>query len=353
MTSENRERLLLAADVGGTNLSLALMAGSGGRVRLLRKAVFSTPAEPSFLAPVRRFLAEGVPEGFPAGLEAACVSGAGPVKGTVIPLTNAPWDIDGAALEADLGVPVRLVNDFTAVARGALLLDPEREEQLLPVPHPGGAAAPDPQGTVLVVGAGTGLGVGYITRGPEGARVHASEGGHVGLPMTGEETLGLWRYLRPRFPGPPGAEAAVSGRGIATLLGYLAASGRHPVTPEAAAILALPEPQRPAAIAGAQGDPLCRAAMELFVDLYARVCADLCAVFLPTGGLFLAGGIAAKNAGLFLEGGRFMASFERNYREHIDGIVRSTPVFIVRDYAVSLYGAAGAALELCPAPGAP
>jgi len=86
--------------------------------------------------------------------------------------------------------------------------------------------------------------------------------------------------------------------------------------------------------------------MALFVELYARVCAELCAVFLPTGGLYLAGGIAGKNAARFLDGGRFMASFERNYRPHLDVIARATPVHLVRDYAVSLYGAADAALRL-------
>jgi glucokinase len=88
--------------------------------------------------------------------------------------------------------------------------------------------------------------------------------------------------------------------------------------------------------------------MALFVDLYARVCAELCAVFLPTGGLFLAGGIAAKNPGQFLRQGRFMARFERNYRTHLDLLLRATPVFLVHDYDLSLYGAAQAPASTAP-----
>jgi len=340
MPTETPETLILAADVGGTNLSLAIMARAGGRVRMVRRAAYRTAGERSLLGPVRRFLADG-----PERPVSACVSGAGPVRGRVIPLTNAPWDIDGAALEAALGIPVRLVNDFTAVGYGALLLDPADPSQLLPLPHlDGTVGAPDPAGTRLLVGAGTGLGVGFVTLTAAGPQVHPSEGGHIGLPMTGEDTLDLWRYLQPRFPGPPGAEAAVSGRGIATLLEFLVASGRARATDAVQAILALAEADRPAAIALAD-DPGCHRAMELFVELYARVCAELCAVFLPTGGLYLAGGIAAKNAGRFLAGDRFMASFERNYMGHIDAITRATPVHIIQDYAVSLYGAASAAPE--------
>ena len=80
--------------------------------------------------------------------------------------------------------------------------------------------------------------------------------------------------------------------------------------------------------------------------LYARVCADLSAAFIPSGGLYLAGGIAAKNEGLFLGDQRFMASFEGSYREHIRAILGRVPVMIVKDYAISLYGAANAALWL-------
>jgi glucokinase len=334
------KRVILAADVGGTNLSLALMVQEPGGFRMARRATSPTRAEVSLLEPMRRFLAEA-PEIRP---DLVCVSGAGPVRLRRIPLTNAPWDIDGAALEAGLGLPVQLFNDFTAVSHGVLLLDPADPVQLLPLPHlDGSLAAPDPAGTVLIVGAGTGLGVGYVTRRHGIAEAFPSEGGHIGLPVLDEETLDLWRFLREGLAGPPGAELAVSGPGIGNILAFLVSSGRAGSSPITAAILALPAEARPAAISAHAGDdPACARAMALFVDLYARVCAELCAVFLPTGGLFLAGGIAAKNQRHFLEGRRFMRAFEENYRVHLDAITHATPVAIVKDYAISLYGAAQA-----------
>ena len=331
----------LSADVGGTNLNLGLVARRGGAFRLLLQRKFPTAAERSLHEPVMRFLEEGRNQGI-ASPAAVCVSGAGPVMDRRIVLTNAPWDIEGPALEQLLGIPVEVVNDFTALSRGVLLLDPGAPDQLRPIPRPGGShPAPDPDGTVLIVGAGTGLGVGCVVRGGGPPRVLPSEGGHIGLPITGEESIELWRYLRGQFPGPPGAETAVSGPGIAALLAFLVQTGRAPNSAAVAAILARNPAERPEAVAeAAASDPACGRAMDLFVDLYARVCADLCAVFLPTGGLFLAGGIAAKNEQRFLADNRFMRSFENNYRGHIDAIVRATPVHIVRDYNVSLYGAA-------------
>ncbi|MBI1751592.1 MAG: glucokinase [Acidobacteria bacterium] len=330
---------VLVADVGGTNLNLALLVPEAGRFRLLRKARFSTQAERSLLDPVRSFLDSGGAIR-PAR---ACFSGAGPVLDRRIHLTNAPWDIDGAALERDLQMPVHLVNDFIALSCGIAHLDLGDPAQVTPVPHGDGSLPEaDPNGLALVVGAGTGLGVGFIIRTPQGPRAFPSEGGHIGLPVFDEDSLALWKHLQKGLPGPPGAEMAVSGMGLAHLFRFLLDSQRVPWTPAASGILALPNADQPAAIsAQAATDAACARAMALFVDLYARVCADLCAVFMPRGGLFLAGGIASKNAPHFL-GGRFMARFERNYRAHMDLLIRSTPVFLTRDYDLSLFGAAHA-----------
>jgi glucokinase len=344
MPQASPDRLLLAADVGGTNLNLALLYERQGKFELVRRWDGATHRETSFLEPVQRFLKEAAREGLLTRPAMACLSVAGPVRGTQVHLPNAPWDIDGLELEAALGMPVHLMNDFTAVSYGVLLLDPEDSRQLVPLPHPDGPApAPAPQGTALIVGAGTGLGVGYVTRAGSRPRAFPSEGGHIGLPITDPETIALWQHLAAGLPGPPDAETAVSGPGLANIYGFLIHSGRFPRTPLAAALLDLPPADRPAAIAGhAREDAACGRAMELFVELYARVCAELCAVFIPTGGLYLAGGIAAKNAPWFLDGHRFMTAFDRNHRPHIDGITRATPVFMVRDYDISLYGAAHA-----------
>ena len=331
---------ILVADVGGTNLNLGLLALEGSRYRLLHKERFNTQAETSLLEPIQRFLGSA-PHLHPTR---ACFSAAGPVLDERIHLTNAPWDIDGPALARSLGIPVHLVNDFTALSCGVLQLDLADPRQVTALPHGDGSRpAAQPRGLALVVGAGTGLGVGFVVPTPQGPRAFPSEGGHIGLPVFNEDSLALWRHLARGLPGPPGAEMAVSGQGLANIFRFLLDSRRIPWTAEATTILGLPTAEQPAAItARADTDPACGRTMVLFVELYARVCAELCAAFLPTGGLFLAGGVTAKNRDHFLAENRFMTRFEQNYRVHLDQLTRATPVYLVHDYDLSLFGAAQA-----------
>jgi glucokinase len=343
--------VILAGDIGGTNTNLALIGKKGGTFTLLMDRHYRTKEEPSLVEPLGRFLEEAKREHKGMAPELCCISGAGPVVDERIVLTNAPWAIDAKAIVSSFSIPTTLINDFTAVSYGVLLLDPNKGEQITRLPH-GDGSLPEPKsgGVRLVVGAGTGLGVGYVVKVRSKIEAFPSEGGHVTLPVYDDESRGFQRWLEARYGFAPGAEAGVSGQGIANVFAYLAereaASGALP-GPAAKKILEVPEAERPALVAqGAATDLLCAKSMDMFVKLYARVAADHTATFLPEGGVFLAGGIPAKNEERFLEGGRFMAMYERSYAKHIRAILAKTPVMIVKDYSISLYGAANAAVEL-------
>jgi glucokinase len=86
--------------------------------------------------------------------------------------------------------------------------------------------------------------------------------------------------------------------------------------------------------------------MKLFVKMYGSFAGSLAVVFLPFGGIYLAGGIATKNEWLFLEDNLFMKYFEQNYNPILRPLLKKIPVYIVRDYSISLYGAANAAVTL-------
>jgi glucokinase len=341
------DSLVVAGDIGGTNTNLALVGVNEGRYKILFERHYRTREEASLEEPFGRFLAQARRE-LP-GLEptGCCISGAGPVVEGRIELTNAPWGIDGPAIARDFSLPVRVINDFTAISYGVLLLDPAKPEQVTRLPHLDGSRPLPREGVKLIVGAGTGLGVGFVAQTGDRIEAFPSEGGHITLPVYDEESRVLQRWLEFKSDFVPGAEAAVSGMGIANLFMFFCERTSGELGERARLILDAPEAERPALIAAnAELDPVCEKTMDAFVKLFARVCADLSATFIPRGGVYLAGGIASKNETRFLEGSRFMAMFEKSYREHIREILKSLPVMIVKDYSISLYGAANAALHL-------
>ncbi len=339
------DHVVVAGDIGGTNTNLALVGAKDGKFRILFERHYRTKEEYSLADPFGRFLAQARLEMAGTVPTACCISGAGPVVDRRIELTNAPWSIDGNAIEREYGMRVRVINDFTAISYGVVLLDPERPEEVTRLPHLDGSRPLPEEGIKLVVGAGTGLGVGFLALKGDHLEAYPSEGGHITLPVYDEESRVFQRWLEFKSDFVPGAEAGVSGTGIANLFLFFCERESGELGERAKLVLAASEHDRPALIAAnADLDPVCARAMDAFVRLYARVAADLSATFIPRGGVYLAGGIVAKNETRFLQGYRFMAMFEKSYREHIRSILKGLPVMIVKDYSISLFGAASAAV---------
>lgn len=116
-------RTVLGGDIGGTNARLRLMHGDpirgGGRV-LLHEATYGTNEHGSISELLQRFLDEGKAE----APNSCCLAVAGVVEDNRCKMTNAGWEVDGAEVERELGIPrCLLINDFEAVGHGILTLD--------------------------------------------------------------------------------------------------------------------------------------------------------------------------------------------------------------------------------------
>ena len=95
-----------------------------------------------------------------------------------------------------------------------------------------------------------------------------------------------------------------------------------------------------AAIAG--GEPLAAATMDVFVGAYGAEAGNLALKLLPYGGLYVAGGIAAKILPLIERG--FLAAF--NDKGRMAPLLEQVPVHVVLDPKVGLIGAARCAAGL-------
>jgi glucokinase len=334
--------MILAGDIGGTNTTLALVSEAKGHFIVSARSRFATNELANIEEAMERFKAEQ--ESLWGGLTDCCLSAAGPVVDNRCTMTNVSFTIDGDRIGRELGVTTHLINDFSAICYALPLIETHDEIAALTLAHPDGTT-PAPTGSVrAVVGAGTGLGTGYLIEDRGHYAAHASEAGHTDFAAPDAVTAEFKAFMAERYPTPPGVEPYVSGQGIRNAFHFFVESGRLERDETVQGILALDQSEVPAAVSDAADTHNGLAEiMRFFVRLYARFARNTALYFLPGAGLYVAGGVAAKNQKWFIEDHLFMREFEHNYNDRITPLLRSTPVLLIQDYDISLYGAAHAA----------
>ena len=92
--------------------------------------------------------------------------------------------------------------------------------------------------------------------------------------------------------------------------------------------------------------PFCAEVHTLFRKIYGKMAGNYATLFLPTGGIYIAGGVISKDERHFLSDDVFMNAFYINHKENISQLLKRIPVYIVRDYSTSLLGAANKGYNL-------
>jgi glucokinase len=295
----------LAGDIGGTKVLLALVDADGCLVQKCRLASADFANFDDLLAEYLREVSGPV--------EGGCFALAGPVAadGRTAKITNLPWTIDAAALEAQFGLgPLQLINDFAGVALGVTVL-PRDQRVTLQV------GTPSSDGVKLVLGAGTGLGMAIV----RGSDILPSEGGHVGFAPQDETQARIWAALL-QVHGRVTAERVISGPGLAAIHRILTGENLDP-----------------AVIAGRAlaGELVARRTTEVFFSAYGSFAGDMAMAVMARGGVYLAGGVTQKLLPL-LSKSDFLSAFNAK-AEHAD-LVGRMPVHVVTDPEIGLRGAA-------------
>lgn len=324
---------VLAADVGGTKTVLALYERVEDGWATVAREVLASAEHAGLEGPAARFLAA-----HGARPIAAAIGVAGPVKDGRSHTTNLPWIVDARALAVSLGVgEVAVINDFEATARGLLEL---RADEVVVLQD----GVVDPAGPVAVLGAGTGLGEAILVRTPAGLRVLPTEGGHADFAPRDALEDGLLAFLRRATPEHVSYERVLSGPGLASLHAYLVESGIAASRPETMARLATEDPGAVIGELGTRGlDEACARAVAVFASIYGAEAGNLALKCLPTGGLFVSGGIAPKLIDVLRSGG-FVESFRAKGR--MRPVLETIRVSVVIEPHVGMLGARALAFQL-------
>ncbi|ALP54231.1 hypothetical protein Tel_14380 [Candidatus Tenderia electrophaga] len=320
---------LLCGDIGGTKTLLQHVVVAANRVEVLTEQRFPSADYPSFDLILEQFLSQHDA----SGVAAACFGVAGPVvhtdSGHTAAITNLPWQMDSAGLARRFKLPrVALINDFEAVGHGIDAL-PESDFVSLQ------GGEPLAQGNRLVVGAGTGLGVAQMVWGEGGYRVMPSEGGHADFAPGDTMQLKLAEHIM-RKHGRCSVEFVLSGPGLMNIFTALAEMKQLLDSLDYQRIRQAADPAAAIATAADQDSAsLAGAAMALFVKIYGGQCGNYALACLPRGGVFVAGGIAAKIIQQ-LRQGDFMAAF--NAKGKMAQLMQRMPVNVITNPGVGLIG---------------
>lgn len=304
-------KAVVAADIGGTNANLALVRCHD--MTTLEAAEYATSNWSSFPSIIEDFLDAAQD----CDVSAGCFAAAGPVQANYVELTNAELvlDADGIISETTLD-KVLVINDFTALSYAVNTLE---DDDVITLRR----GNPRSEGVKTIIGAGTGLGQGimYYDTAHEDYSPLPSEGGHADLPeRQGDRILDDIREIVGR--NHLEFEDVVSGDGLERI--YEALTGHH------RSAEAISESRHE--------DEASSTAFDHFTSFFARSARTLALTAYSTGGVYIAGGIAAENHDMF-------TSFPDYFDDHptYKDFLTELPIHLITNYDISIRGAAYAA----------
>jgi len=307
---------LLIADIGGTNARFAIVEKEGGPLQMLARLKTGDYANPV--------------EGFKAALKETdlkpksaigCV--AGPVVDRVCNLTNANWRVSGPELQKALGFEQGLLlNDFEAQA---LSLPAHRPEWLKRI---GDAAPAIDRATRVILGPGTGLGIGALIDSGGHYIPISSEACHIDFGPVGAEEQAFWPHLE-KVQGRVTTESVMSGPGLVRIhKARWLASGKQSPAVDGVAIVN-------AALDNPASDE--RKTINAYLRIIARFAGDMAITMMATGGVTLAGGILPRIASM-LDVRMFRQAFED--KAPVDALARRMSIDLLMEPDAVLYGMA-------------
>jgi glucokinase len=306
---------ILAADIGGTSARFAHFTGDAPNTLAMRDSVWLETGKSSSFGGLLDMLRESGLRPLPEEADMVSLAVAGPVVGGVRSHPpNISWDVDLGSAGLDYGFDrFALINDFAAQAYACRSPAVDGAARIL-------QGEVDPDAVVSVVGAGTGLGqAALIPDGRGGWIAMPTEGGHQPFAFVTDEEFEYLKFAR-RALGREHVigDHVVSGTGLSLVHRFLTGEDLDPA--EVSARL----DQSPRTL-------------ELFARFYGRACRNFALVTLPLGGLYVSGGVAAKNPDL-IDNRHFEAGFMagETHRE----LMARIPVFLNDNQDSGLYGAA-------------
>ncbi|MBL7054517.1 glucokinase [Candidatus Woesearchaeota archaeon] len=330
----NFKEFVLGGDIGGTNTSLVVAGVKNKKPELLFSLHYETKKLKNLQTAINHIL-NFAKEKYNIKIKKACLAVAGVILNNhYAELNNIRWNIDTKIILKKTGLKkITLINDFEAVAYAVNILSKKDLIRLNKI-------KPEKNKVKSVIGAGTGLGktILYFDKHSDSYLTLPTEGGHEDFPSQNNEELELVKHIQKseKTKKPVSYEMLLSGDGLARIYSFVKKKlGKTKITK----IIDNSKEKSILISKYRKKDRICKKTFQIFTKIYAKACKNFSLTTLCFGGLYIAGGIAMKNSDIFNK--EFISEFQNN--PVFSKILKKIPIFIIKDYDVSLYGSIFAA----------
>jgi glucokinase len=263
--------MFLTIDIGGTNMRARVWTKSSEGERekcILRKKFSSSPHAHS---EIQAFISEHKDK-----IRSGCIAVAGPVRNGRVQLTNVDISLD----EREFDIPIRIINDMEAAGYGISELVDEQIHQV----HSGIC---EENGIATVIGLGTGVGQTIVVPSLALPKVIPSEGGHIEYAPRNQEEQDFCTFLNiERNIERVRVEDILSGTGITHMWDFF----EHLKYEQKLSV----EGHVGGYIASNPNSEISKDVMNLYSGILGSYLGNLALQTLPTGGLWICGGVAQK-----------------------------------------------------------
>jgi len=307
--------LSVVADVGGTNIRLAvldLLSGELSKTREYPCAQFINID--TALAQYFATLADPVSH--------LCIGIACPVENDLLTMTNLSWEFSKQQLIEKLNLKtLYVINDYTAISLAVPFILESDKIQI-------GGGTEKANGVKAIFGPGTGLGVSHLIKQDEKWVSLDGEGGHASFAPNTSQQTDVLLLLQEQF-GHVSAERLLSGQGLVNIYHALCRlAGKQPEFFEAAEI------------SQSALNNECEIATEtltLFCQSMGAFAGNLALNLDCQGGVYIAGGIVPRFIEFF-KNSEFREFFEAKGR--LKSTLESIPTYVITHKNPGLLGAA-------------
>lgn len=327
MSTEKKQAINLIADIGGTNIRLAIADKNCDEnyreIETYQCAQFASLTDVISLYIKNKQLADHNID--------ACLAIACPVDTDIISMTNLPWQFSQHALKEQLNLHnLTLINDYTAIAMAIPLLTDKQKIKI-------GGGEVTQNTPIAVFGPGTGLGVAHLVpltiAGNNQWHCLSGEGGHVDFAAVDELDIKILQQLK-MIKARVSYEQLLSGYGLVQIYQALCVINDHAGDKLSAAEIC--------SQAQAGTCSICQQTLNQFCKVLGSFAGNLALTMNTQGGVYIAGGIVPRFVD-YIKNSAFRDRFEAKGR--LSHLTQRAPTYVITEQQPGLLGAAAYLLQ--------